>query len=155
MTSVYQKIIGLLNQHTISYQIFEHTPVITSQEAMAVRGTNIEEGAKSLIFMADGKPILLVLAGNKKVDTKKVKVQLHIKDLRMATHQEVFDLTTCEVGGVPPIGVVMNLPTYLDEGFLGNTKMDFNAGDRAKSIEMQVSDFVEIVNPMVFAFSFG
>lgn len=146
--SVYQKIIDLLDRNKIQYKTYEHEPVRTSEEAAKVRGTDISLGAKALICYGDGKPLLLVLGGDKRADLKKVKQQLGIRDLRMATAEEVLDLTTVEVGGVPPFGNVLGLPTYLDRAFQSNTLMEFNAGDRTKSVEMTVKDYIAIVHPI-------
>lgn len=71
----------------------------------------------------------------------------------MASHEEVESLTGCEVGGVPPIGPAIGLPTYLDNAFLQNETMDFNAGERERSVEMQTADFVRLVNPTMLDIS--
>lgn len=147
--TVYQKIISLLDQHNIEYKTFEHPPVTTSEDAARVRGTDLTKGAKALVLLGDKTPVLCVLSGNRRVDFKKVKQALGVKDLRMATHEEVKTLTNCEVGGVPPIGPTVGLPTYLDESFTANETMDFNAGERERSIEMLVKDFVQVVEPQI------
>lgn len=151
--SVYEKIIDLLKTHSIDYKVFRHEPVRTSEEAARIRGTDIKHGAKSLVFLADGKPILLVLGGNKRVDLKKVKQALNIKDLAMASAEKVLELTTVEVGGVPPLGTVIGLPTYLDQAFTKNRMMDFNAGDKSITIEMKTADYLTIVEPTLMTLS--
>lgn len=154
MQTVYERIIGLLNQNNISYKTFEHESVRTSEEAAKVRGVDISRGAKSLVFLADGKPLLFVLGGDKRLDVRKVKDTLGIKDLRMATHKQVLELTGVEVGGVPPVGNVVGLPTYIDTLFVEqNEIMDFNAGDRRRSIEMKVKDYLRFVNPEIIELS--
>jgi len=148
--TVFQKIIALLDGQHIQYQLFEHEPVRTSEEAARMRGSNIKQGAKSLIFKADKRSVLLVVGGEKRVSSKKARAVLDCKDLVLATPEEVFMMTGVEVGGVPPLGTVMGLPTYLDQSFfVDNQHMEFNAGDKTKSIAMRVEDYVRIIKPVI------
>ncbi len=147
--SVHDKIIELLKRNNIQYNYFEHEPVRTSKEAAALRGTDLSHGAKSLIFLADDKPVLLVLAGDKKVDLSKTRAVLACQNLQLADPGYVLKLTTVEVGGIPPFGNAMNLPTYLDKSFSKQDTMDFNVGDKTVSIEMAVDDYIKIANPAI------
>lgn len=153
MHQVTQRIIDLLDSNDIPYQLFIHKPIVTSQEASQMRGTDIAQGAKSLIFLADNTPLLLVLGGDKRVDFKAIKSRLSVKDLKMASHDEVKRLTGCDVGGVPPIGLVLDIATYLDDCFMQNDMMDYNAGDRGVSIKMAVSDYLKLQAPTLLPFS--
>ena len=57
-SSVYKRIVDLLDDSQVSYQFFIHEPVYTSKQAAEVRGTDNYMGAKAIIFKADRKPIL-------------------------------------------------------------------------------------------------
>ena len=50
MKSPYEAIIRLLDKAHIAYEKFEHEPVFTSEQAAAVRGTSLSQGAKALLF---------------------------------------------------------------------------------------------------------
>ena len=82
--SVLEKIKEILDSFSIEYEILNHEPVYTSLDAAKIRDTGLSNGAKALVFMADGKPILIVVPGDKKVDLRKFKQKFSIKDLRMA-----------------------------------------------------------------------
>jgi len=82
----YDKITELLRAHHINYQELDHEPVYTSQEAARIRGLSLDEGAKSLLLKTKHKFVLVVLAGSKKLDSKKLKNILSVKDLRFAIH---------------------------------------------------------------------
>ena len=150
---VFEKIVGLLDEKKISYQLFEHKPVYASEQAAKIRGTNIEQGAKALVMMADKKPILLVISGAKKVDTKKFKKSFGIKDLRMCTPEEVKKTTGVEVGAVPPLGNLMNLKTFVDRSLGENKKITFNVGLHTRSIKMRYQDFYFLVKPQIADFA--
>lgn len=128
----------------MEYELKEHAPVYTSEEAAQIRGAKMEQGAKALIFRADGQPVLIVVPGNKRVDTKKFKQVYGIKDLKFLSPEEVFELTGLEVGAIPPLGNAMGLPTYADESLLRNETIEFNAGAHTKSIHLRSDDYLKI-----------
>ncbi len=91
--TVLEKIQELLDDNHVNYTLTEHEPVHTSEEAAKVRGTTLSQGAKALIFFADKKPLLIVVPGDKRANLKKFKKTFSIKDLRMASPEEVTQLT--------------------------------------------------------------
>lgn len=151
---VLEKIVKLLKDKKIDYQLLEHKPVFTSEEAAKIRGTSLKQGAKALVFYADKKPIMVVVPGDKKVDIKKFKITHHLKDLRMATPEEVEELTGVKIGAVHPLGNLHNLPTYVDKGLGRNQEIVFNAGLHNKSIKMEYRDYYSLVKPKLADFSF-
>lgn len=83
--------------------------------AAAVLGVTEGEIAKSLTFRnAEKEPILIVMAGDKRVDNKKFKAAFHIK-AKMLSAEEVAEEIGHEVGGVSPFGVNEGVKVYLDE----------------------------------------
>lgn len=146
---IFEKIKTLLKENGVSYQLFEHEPVFISEEAAKIRGTDLKQGAKAIIFFADKKPILIVVSGDKRVDVKKFKEEYHIKDLRLLKPGEVKELTGLEVGAIPPFGNLMELATYMDEKVLENKEIVFNAGSHTKSIKMKSRDFVNLCQPII------
>ncbi|HSX39913.1 MAG TPA: YbaK/EbsC family protein [Candidatus Saccharimonadales bacterium] len=145
---VLDKIISLLNENCVSYKLTEHEQVHTSAEAAAVRGLDLSTGAKALVMFADKKPIMIVVPGHKKVDLKKFKSIFGFKDIRMATGDEVLDLTGLLVGAIPPLGSIFGLPTYYDEWFKTADKAAFNPGSHTHSIIMSAADLIKVENPI-------
>lgn len=146
---LYQKIIDLLDKNHIMYTLYEHEPVFTSKQAAEVRQTKNTAGAKALLFIADTKPVLIVLRGTDKVNTKRFKEQRNIKDLRFASKEEVYAITGVEIGAVPPMGTIINIPTFVDKQLLSETEIAFNAGAHTKSIKMKTSDYIAVIKPTV------
>jgi len=144
---LHQKLINFLDEKSIIYKKLEHQEVSTSQEAAAARGTALEQGAKALLMFADNKPILVVLSAIDKLDNNAFKTQFEIKDLRMATPQEVISVSGVPIGAVPPFGNLFNVGVYVDEALLKNDDIAFNAGSKSNSVIMKASDFVKLVNP--------
>ncbi len=147
------KLVNYLKENSIEFKEIKHTPVTTSEEAATARGTKLEQGAKALLMIADNNPILIVLSAAKKLDNGVFKKQFSFKDLKMATADEVKKISGAEIGGVPPFGNLFNTPVYVDESFLSENEIAFNAGSKEKSIIMKSSDFKKLVNPQVGQYS--
>jgi prolyl-tRNA editing enzyme YbaK/EbsC (Cys-tRNA(Pro) deacylase) len=87
-----------------------HTAVLAA-EAL---GCEVGAIANSLLFDADGSPVLILTSGAHRVDTGKVAADLGIEELRRASAEFVRKHTGQVIGGVSPIGHPAPVPTYLD-----------------------------------------
>ena len=85
----------------------------TVEEAARAINCKEEEIAKTLSFIVDDKPILIVVAGDSKIDNSKYKTEFHTK-AKMIPFDQVEKLTGHAVGGVCPFGVNPNVDIYLD-----------------------------------------
>ena len=94
-------------------------PADTSTAEAAARAVGAPQGSivKSLIFLADGAPLLVLAAGDQRVDVKRLRTALDLskRRLRIARPAEVLAHTGFEVGGVPPVGHSPPLRTLIDE----------------------------------------
>jgi prolyl-tRNA editing enzyme YbaK/EbsC (Cys-tRNA(Pro) deacylase) len=153
-TSLFDRILAKLAALNIKYDLLEHAPVYTSEEAVKVRpGLTLEQGAKALLMYADKTPILLVISAAKKVDLKLVKKQFGIKDLRMATKEEVIAITSVGIGAVPPTGSLFKTQTYVDQSLSTNSQIVFNAGKHDRSVAMSYQDFLRFEQPELGQFA--
>jgi aspartyl-tRNA synthetase len=146
-------IVESLKTNKMKFKQYTHEAVYTSEQAAKVRNTPLKQGAKALVMIADKKPIMVVISASTKVDGKILKKYLKIRDLRMASKEEVKQLTHIEVGAIPPFGHLFSLATYMDKKLSENKKIDFNAGLHTKSIEMLASDYISLENPTIALFS--
>ena len=73
---------------------------------------------------------------------------------RFATREELLELTGLVPGCVPPFGPpILTPPHCLDEAFLENDRIAFNAGSLTCSIVMPLEPYLELARPEVFSFS--
>ena len=84
--------------------------------ALAAEALGCEVGAiaNSLLFDADGAPVLILTSGAHRVDTTKVAAAIGEGRLRRATPEFVREHTGQVIGGVSPIAHPRPVPTYLD-----------------------------------------
>ncbi len=90
----------------------------TAPEAAQAVGCEVGAIAKSLLFMADGEPVLVVCAGDRRVNTVAVASILGVADVRMASADDVRSITGYAIGGVPPIGHATPVRTLMDTSLL-------------------------------------
>lgn len=89
-------------------------PTHTVLEAAAAIGTDPKRIAKTLSFIVDSQPILIVMAGDAKVDNVKYKNIFKVK-AKMLAPDQVLDLIGHAIGGVCPFGVKEGVQIYLDK----------------------------------------
>jgi prolyl-tRNA editing enzyme YbaK/EbsC (Cys-tRNA(Pro) deacylase) len=93
-------------------------PADTSTAESAARAVAAPQGSivKSLIFLADGEPLLVMVSGDKRADVKRLRSLLGLskRRLRIARPDEVLEATGFEVGGVPPVGHSRPVRTLID-----------------------------------------
>ncbi len=85
----------------------------TVSEAARVINCKEEEIAKTLSFIVDDKPILIVVSGDCKIDNSKFKTEFQTK-AKMIPFDNVEELIGHAVGGVCPFGINENVDVYLD-----------------------------------------
>lgn len=90
----------------------------TAPEAAASVGCAVGAIAKSLLFLADGEPLLVICGGDRKVDTVLVATLMGVSEVKMAPAEEVRKVTGYAIGGVPPVGHTTKLRTLMDGGLL-------------------------------------
>ena len=86
----------------------------TVYEAAIAAKCSEGEIAKTLSFIVDGKPILIVVAGDCRIDNSKYKKEFSTK-AKMIPYENVEELIGHQVGGVCPFGINDDVNVYLDE----------------------------------------
>ena len=100
--------------------------------AVGVEGARI---AKSLSFKVDDRPIIIVAAGDTKVDNSRYKAYFHTK-AKMLTHEEAHTLIGHDVGGVCPFALPEGVRVYLDESLRRFDTVFPAAGSANSAIEL-------------------
>ena len=86
----------------------------TAKEAAAALGVEVGQIASSLIFLADGEPVLVVASGGHRVDTAKVASLLGVSEVGKATADDVRAATGFVIGGVAPLGFPTPIRALVD-----------------------------------------
>ncbi|MER6499863.1 YbaK/EbsC family protein [Streptomyces sp. NPDC001455] len=90
----------------------------TAAEAAAAIGCELSEIVKSLVFEADGVPVLVLMDGASRVDVELVRAELGTGKVKRARADLVRETTGYAIGGVPPFGHRTRTRVLADRGLL-------------------------------------
>jgi Cys-tRNA(Pro) deacylase len=133
MSSV-DRVQDYLTQHGVTSKVVElDKSTRTAPMAAAAIGVELGSIVKSLIFVADEQTILALVAGDKRVDVHKLHQVFGTNSMRIASADEVREKTGYVIGGVPPLGHAVPLPTLIDES-LGRFTVVYAAAGSPRAI---------------------
>lgn len=127
-------------------KLFEVSSATVELAALAV-GCEPARIAKTLSFMVDGAPILILAAGDAKIDNSKYKGQFHTK-AAMLPFDDVENLVGHGVGGVCPFGVNEGIKVYLDVSLQRFEIVYPAAGTAASAVELNLEELERASNSL-------
>ena len=122
---------AFLEQHAIAATILllaAETPTVPA--AAAALGVNVDQIVKSVLFLVDGGPWLVVASGTARISRRKLATHLGVgrKRPRLANAEQVLRWTGYAAGTVPPFGHPAPLPTLIDNGVAAQTLLFAGGG---------------------------
>lgn len=114
--------------------VFDVSSATVELAAIAV-GTEPARIAKSLAFMVEDKPVMIICAGDAKIQNSKYKSFFH-KKAKMLTREQVNTLIGHDVGGVCPFGIKDGVDVYLDESLKRFDKVYPACGSANSAVEL-------------------
>ena len=121
---------------------FDESSATVAEAAQAI-GCGEADIAKTLSFIVDGKPILIVMAGDKRCDNHKYKEFFHEK-AHMIPREDLVELVGHEAGGVCPFGVNEGVTIYLDESLKEHEFVYPACGSCNSAIKLTISEIEEL-----------
>ncbi|MFJ6855322.1 YbaK/EbsC family protein [Streptomyces sp. NPDC091271] len=116
----------------------------TAVEAAAAIGCELSQIVKSLIFEADGVPVLVLMDGSSRVDVERVRAELGAGEVKRAGADLVRETTGYAIGGVPPFGHRTKTRVLADRGLLGHTTVWAAAGTPHTVFPLDPGSLVEL-----------
>ncbi len=133
-----------LEKRKTPFKFVEHEAVTRPVDSARVRGVELRQIAKALVYIADNTPLLAILPGDKDIDEAKLRKAVGAKLLRFAAPVEVKSYTGCVVGLVPP--TIPGIKKVVDENLLQNEEVSFNAGIATAGIIIRLKDLLEVLD---------
>ena len=115
-------------------QVFDISSATVELAALAV-GTEPEKIAKSLTFKVNDYPVMIVCAGDTKINNTQFKAFFHTK-AKMLTREEVNEWVGHDVGGVCPFGIHDGVDVYLDTSLKRFEKIYPACGSANSAVEL-------------------
>jgi Ala-tRNA(Pro) deacylase len=149
-----QKLRSVLEANHLAFTQTTHTAAFTAREVASVEHLPAREVAKTVVLFGDGGFRMIVIPANKLVDFQEVRLALGLSHVRLATEEELSRLfPDCELGAMPPVGNIYDLPVYLDSSLAAEPEIVFNAGTHREAIHMRTADYRQLVSPTVVSLS--
>ncbi len=123
---------------------FDESSATVAEAAQAI-GCGEADIAKTLSFIVDGKPILIVMAGDKRCDNHKYKEFFHEK-AHMIPREDLVELVGHEAGGVCPFGVNDGVIIYLDESLKKHEFVYPACGSSNSAIKLSIQELERLSN---------
>jgi Ala-tRNA(Pro) deacylase len=97
-------------------------------------------------------PVHLVLPADRRIDNARLRAILGTRRLRFVTPDELWTLTGCVPGAVPPFGHLFDLEVLVDQEITRAHEIAFNAGSPTVSITMRGADFIRLSGARICRF---
>jgi len=131
-----------LDQLGIPHRIFRHeTPVTSFDEAASARNQRPEQIVRSILFqIKPGEFAMVLMAGPDQIDWKKLRQLVKRSRVRMATQDEVLEVTGYRVGTVSPFGLKNQVRIMIDASVFREEEISIGSGIRNTAIIMKSKD---------------
>lgn len=121
----------------------------TAADAAAAIGCEIGQIVKSLVFVAGGQPMVVLVRGDDRVDTDRLARVVEAPSARRAQAEEAGGATGFSIGGIPPFGHERPLPVLVDEGLLRHAVVWAAAGLADAVFAITPADLVRVASGRV------
>lgn len=142
----------VLDARRVPYDVVTFSPDIHSAEGVAeVTGVPPSEVYKTLVVSRErGKPLLVMIAGDRELDHKRLARAVGEKKLKMATHRQAEELTGLQVGGISPLALLnRGFEVYVDCPATELSHVYVSAGRRGIDLRVSVEDLIAITKAKV------
>jgi prolyl-tRNA editing enzyme YbaK/EbsC (Cys-tRNA(Pro) deacylase) len=124
----------------------------TAEEAAAAVGCEVGAIVKSLVFLADDEPLLVLVSGPNRVDTDALGRKLGAV-IAKSDAKRVKEATGYSIGGVPPFGHPVTLRTVIDSDLLSHDQLWAAAGSATAVFPVSADSLVELTGGEVVSVS--
>jgi prolyl-tRNA editing enzyme YbaK/EbsC (Cys-tRNA(Pro) deacylase) len=124
----------------------------TAQDAATAIGCDVAQIVKSLVFTADGAPLLALTSGVNRADVRRLATLAGASEVRRATAEQARAATGFAVGGTPPFGHPSGVRTFCDEDLLRHEVVWAAAGTPDSVFPLTPADLLRWTGAEVAAF---
>jgi len=126
----------------ITHRVFRHEKPVTSfEQAASERKQKPEQIVRSILFQVrPGEFVMVLMAGSGQVDWKKLRQVVKRSRVRMATEEEVLEVTGYRIGTVSPFGLKTQVRVMMDASVLREEEISIGSGVRSVAIIMKSED---------------
>jgi Cys-tRNA(Pro) deacylase len=131
-----------LEKMNIPHQVFRHeTPVESFEQAASDRHQRPEQVVRSILFQVrPGEFVMALIAGREQIDWRTLRRVVGRSRVRMATEEEVLEVTGYRIGTVTPLGMKSQVRVLIDPSVLREEEISMGSGMRNTAIILKSAD---------------
>jgi prolyl-tRNA editing enzyme YbaK/EbsC (Cys-tRNA(Pro) deacylase) len=115
----------------------------TAADAAQALKTSLDRIVKSLLFIIDGQPVLIMVAGDRKADLGKIRSFFSTDSVRMANADEVKKITGFAIGVVPPYGHKGSIKTFIDASLINKDFVFYATGKETCLAKLSPQELIQ------------
>ncbi|MEY8463059.1 prolyl-tRNA synthetase associated domain-containing protein [Streptococcus merionis] len=148
---LYTPVVAKLNELAIPFQLVEHPPALTTEQADSfIEG--IEGVRTKTMFLTNKKKTqfyLLIMDDHKMLDMDKFKSIVGANRIRMASSDSLMEKMSLPPGVVSPFGLLNNvdrdIAVYIDQEIMAESRMSFHPNTNDKTLFIETSDLLTFI----------
>jgi len=142
-------LVAYLKSNKVWYKFIEKIETVHTADAASASGLPLERVTKSLVFLVDGTPILVVIPGNCIVNKGKLKEIINAKDIELVPFEQAEKYSGYEPGATPPVCHKNVKKVVIDQKVMQFPTVFGGGGSRKKLIELKTEDIQKLNNAIV------
>jgi Cys-tRNA(Pro)/Cys-tRNA(Cys) deacylase len=121
----------------------------TAQDVERIYGCSLHQVLKTLVFIGETEPVVVILPGDKRVDMDKLKEVAKQKNLRMAKQNEIEEITGYKIGAVSPFGIEEKTKRIIDGSIFKIETLSMGSGKAEIGIELTSEELKKAWNGII------
>ena len=145
-----QRVRAFLTLHGLGEEIFEfEQSTKTAREAADAMGCDLGQIVKTLVFVVDDRPVIALVAGDRKGDGDAIGTLMGGGEARFADAETVRSATGYAIGGVSPFALPEDVPVFFDDSLERFEMLYPAAGTPTSMVRMRRTDLLDLSNGRV------
>ncbi len=133
-----------LTRKGIPFEVVAHPKASTSIEEARALGIDAHIVVKALLVDTRWGHVLAVIPGDHRLDMKLLEEAVGDHHAHLASECEIqHDLPEYELGSLPPLGTLLDMPTFVDADVMRHETVVFAAGSQTESVRARVNDLFD------------
>jgi Cys-tRNA(Pro) deacylase len=142
-------LIAYLKRNNVWFRIIEKKTTVHTADAAVATGIPLEQVTKSLVFLADNSPILVIIPGDCRVDKNKLKSIIKVKNIEMVPFEKAEEYSGYPPGATSPVYHKKIEKVLIDKKVMEFDTVFGGGGSRTKLIELKPEDIQKLNNAIV------
>ncbi len=144
-----QRLRELLESLGANYDLIRHSRAFTAQEIAASMHVPGRELAKTVVVRTERGLALVVVRAPDQIDLARAGRALDGTAVLAGEDELAQTFPDCELGAMPPLGVLYRLPTLVDRELAKDPEIVFNAGTHTDAIRMTFAEYARLARPRI------